>query len=117
MIENYTIEPNTEAILPAKLKAGIEQSGKVMMINRTATGFEKTGAIVCNTITVPEGGQVPLVHPSQWREMHVGDSQTGGLQEQGQVLGIIQQTGGKPSGFRSGGKRRVSVEAVPPSNQ
>ena len=49
MIENYTLEPNTEAILPAKLKAG-----KVMMINRTAKGFEKTSAIVCNTITVPE---------------------------------------------------------------
>ena len=60
MIENYTLEPNTEAILPARLKAGVEQSGKVMMINRTATGFEKTGAIVCNTITVPEGGHVPL---------------------------------------------------------
>ena len=42
MIENYTLEPNTEAILPARLKAGVEQSGKVMMINRTATGFEKT---------------------------------------------------------------------------
>ena len=32
LIENYTLEPNTEAILPAKLKAGVEQSGKVMMI-------------------------------------------------------------------------------------
>ena len=56
MIENYTLEPNTEVILPARLKAVVEQSGKVMMINRTVTGFEKTGAIVCNTITVPEGG-------------------------------------------------------------
>ena len=27
MIENYTLEPNTEVILPAKLKAGVEQSG------------------------------------------------------------------------------------------
>ena len=34
MIENYTLEHNTEAILPARLKAGVEQSGKVLMINR-----------------------------------------------------------------------------------
>ena len=31
-----------------------------MMINLTLTGCEKTGAIVCSTITVPEGGHVPL---------------------------------------------------------
>ena len=60
MVENYTIQPNTEVILPACVKGGVHHEDKAMMLNRLDTCFNKTGAIVCSAVVKPKQGQVPL---------------------------------------------------------
>ena len=60
MVQNFTVMPNCEAIVPATVQRGSDQDGKVMMIKPSITCFQKTGALICNTIAVPDASCVPV---------------------------------------------------------
>ena len=60
MFENFTMQPYTESIISAELKRSEAQKGKTLLVKKTVTGFELTGALVCNTITIAQNDRVPL---------------------------------------------------------
>ena len=58
MVQNFTVMPNREAILPATIQGGNKQNGKVMMMKPSITCFQKTGTLICNTRAVPDASCV-----------------------------------------------------------
>ena len=60
MFENFTMQPYTESKVSAELRRSKAKKGKTLLVKKTVTGFELTGALVCNTITVAHSDRVPL---------------------------------------------------------
>ena len=83
MLHTYTIDPKSEVILQGKVVCRTnEQDGKLCMVNRNATCYELTGALVCRIVAVPKQSVVPI------RMINVQDTPL--KVHKGTVLGLLE---------------------------
>ena len=57
---NCILLPNEEAVLPGQISNKSKQDGKVLAVQRAATTFSRTGAMVCHIVTRAKNNSIPL---------------------------------------------------------
>jgi hypothetical protein len=61
MYQQYTIEPQHEAIVQGKvLKRDVDHNNKICVVDQVASCLERTGALVCRTTSKVQQGLVPV---------------------------------------------------------
>ena len=83
MLQTYTIDPKSEVIVQGKLSGGdVIQDDKPCVVDRSATCYERTGALVCRIVATPRQNVVPV------RMINVHDTPL--RVYKGTVLGTLQ---------------------------